>query len=492
MSKKIIFRADGDSNTGLGHLYRLFSLVEITKKNYDLVFITHETSTHYVIPNEYNKAIIPKTVTIKDEPNWLVVNYSPDKHIIIADGYQFTTSYQKKLKEKGYTLVYIDDLGKEHMYADVVINHSPYIQEKDYSKEPYTKLALGTQYAMLRPLFLEEAKKPKTIIEIDTAFVCFGGADPYNLTLKAVKGLLLISQFKKIHVVLGGAYAHNEIFDVEQTLAGKVKTHKNLSEQQMINVMKQCNFAIAPASTILYELSCVKMPILSGYYVENQKNIYHGLLEKETIIKGGDFKAYKISDFEKQIEQIIKSNKIDFYIENQNQLFSGNSKMNFLALLNRLSLSFRKANETDMLEVYEWSNDEIVRKNSFNSDAIELETHKKWFKNKIHCKNTLFLIALVNNKAAGVVRYELGDDKSVIGIMISKTYRGQKLASEFLRESAKEYFSTNHQPILAYIKKENLASVKAFQKAGYSFFKDEMVNGCVSFVYKLEKEDVYR
>lgn len=490
MRKKIIFRADGNSNTGLGHLYRLFSLVEIAKNAFDFVFLTHETSTNGVIPKAYSKVIIPEAITIADEPRWLVDNFLPETHIIVADGYQFTSPYQKQIKEKGYTLVYIDDLVKEHMYADVVINHSPYIKEKDYSKEPYTKLALGTQYAMLRPLFLEEAKKVKIINVLDTAFICFGGADPYNLTLKAVKGLLLIPQIKKINIVLGGAYNHNEIFDLEEVHSDKLKIYKNLSEQKLINVMQQCNLAIAPASTILYELSCVKMPVLSGYYVDNQKNIYKGLLEKETIIKGGDFKAYEILDFKDQVKSIIESNKIDFYIENQHYLFPGNSKMNLLGVLNRLSLSFRKANESDMLQVYKWSNDKSVRKNSFNPESIELEAHKKWFKNKIHDKNTLFLIALINNKAAGVVRYELDQNGSTIGILISKEYRGQRLASEFLKQSAKLYFKTNQQPIVAYIKKENIASVKAFKKARYSYFKDEIVNGCFSFVYKLEKENV--
>ena len=45
-------------------------------------------------------------------------------------------------------------------------------------------------------------------------------------------------------------------------------------------------------------------------------------------------------------------------------------------------------------------------------------------------------------------------------------------------------------PILAYIKKENKASTKAFENANYTYFKDENVKGSTSFVYKLEKQDV--
>ena len=39
MKKKILFRADGNSEIGLGHLYRLFSLVEMLKDNFKFIFL---------------------------------------------------------------------------------------------------------------------------------------------------------------------------------------------------------------------------------------------------------------------------------------------------------------------------------------------------------------------------------------------------------------------------------------------------------------------
>jgi len=321
MTKKVIFRADGSSTIGLGHLYRLFSLVEIIKDTLDFVFLTHETSIDSVIPKSYNKAIIPETIKIEDEPKWLCTNFPPEEYIIVADGYQFIASYQKELKNIGYNLVYIDDLSKEHMFADVVINHSPYIQEKHYKKEAYTKLALGTQYALLRPLFLNQAKQNRSIKTIDSVFVCFGGADPFNLSLKAAQALLQISSIKKIHVVLGEAYKHQEIFALEKTYSIKIKTYKNLSEEHLLKVMRHCDFAIAPASTILYELCCVKMPILSGFYVDNQELIYKGFLNNKTIYKGDNMKDFQVSDFVNSIETILKVNSFDQQIKAQKILF---------------------------------------------------------------------------------------------------------------------------------------------------------------------------
>ena len=336
MSKKIIFRADGSSTTGLGHLYRLFSLVEIVKYTFDFVFLTRETSTKSVIPETYQTIIIPKEITIQNEPEWIASNFSPESYTIIADGYQFIASYQKAIKGKGYRLIYIDDLAKEHMFADVVINHSPYAQEDHFIKEQYTKLALGTKHALLRPLFLDEAKQTKTIETIDSAFVCFGGADSLNLTQKAVEAILQISNFKHIHVVLGGAYTHKEIFNYENKYSNKITIYRSLPENKLIKVMKKCNFAVAPASTILYELSCVKMPILSGFYVDNQKLIYKGFLNNEAIYKGGNMKNFQTSDFVNNIIEILEGQTYNHQMQAQKDLFDAEIALRHLSLIKEI------------------------------------------------------------------------------------------------------------------------------------------------------------
>ena len=333
MTKKVIFRADGNSSTGLGHLYRLFSLVEIVKDTLNFVFLTSQSSTSSVIPSTYNVAFIPKKISIEEEPGWIATNFSPNEYIIIADGYQFTSSYQKHIKDKGFKLIYIDDLAIEHMYADVVVNHSPYIQEKHYKKEAYTKLALGTKYALLRPLFLKAAIQRKTIKTVDSAFVCFGGADPLNLTLKAVAALLQIPSIKNIHIVLGGAYIDQEIFDLEEKHSDIIKIYRNISEEHLIKIMQKCNFAIAPASTILYELSCVKMPILSGFYVDNQELIYKGFIINDAIYKGENWRDYQVSDFVNKIEVILKENKFKDQIDAQKALFDDKIAARHLSLI---------------------------------------------------------------------------------------------------------------------------------------------------------------
>lgn len=485
----LLFRADGNANTGLGHLYRIFALIEVFKPFYNCVLVTKESSTLTVIPKEYTTKIIPKTITIENEPNWLHDNFPASKYIVIADGYQFTISYQKQLKNHNYFFVYVDDLLREETTADIVINHSENIVENDYKKANVNQFALGAKYAILRPEFLKIAKKEREITEISTAFVCFGGADMFDLSLKTTQALLQTPTIQTIHIVVGGAYKHKEIFEIAKSNAS-VHIYQNLDAITLSELMQECTIAIAPASTILYELCAIKMPILSGYFVDNQKNIYHSLVDKKLIFGGGDFSQYKVEDFKHQLEIILKKSTFETYINNQKQLFDGNSGNRLLALLNSNFIHFRKANEKDMLTVFNWSNDALVRENSFNSEEIQLKNHQAWFLSKIKDEKTVFLIAQFFNEDIGVVRFELENDNAVVGILIDKNFRNKKLASSILKRSAQYYFNTFSLPILAYIKSTNKASINAFKRAGYKFSANKNIKGIPSKLYKLTKNAI--
>ena len=336
MAKTILFRADGNASTGLGHLYRLFSLVEMVKEDYNFVFLTKEESTLDVIPKDYQLRTIPEHISITQEPEWINAQFPSNSHSIIADGYHFDTKYQKQLKQLGYNIVYIDDLAKEEIYADIVINHSPYLKTSDFKQQSYTHLALGTQFALLRPEFLKAAKETRTIKNIDTAFVCFGGADPHDLTIKAVKALLRIKRIEQIHVVLGGAYKHEALMGLSHQYPKRIITHRNLSEQELVAIMKSSDFAIAPASTILYELCCVKMPILSGFYVDNQELIYKGFVDKGAIYEGGNMQHYSQEDFLVHIESILLKDNFNKIINAQHQLFDSDIELRHKKLIKQI------------------------------------------------------------------------------------------------------------------------------------------------------------
>ena len=124
-----------------------------------------------------------------------------------------------------------------------------------------------------------------------------------------------------------------------------------------------------------------------------------------------------------------------------------------------------------------------------SSEKITFEEHQQWFEKKLKDKNSLFLILQFFGNDAGVVRFQIKENHAIIGISISKDFRGKKLAASFLSKSAKYYFKQNSLPILAYVKPSNIASARSFEKAGFKFFKEEIFNEFSSVVYKLTRND---
>ncbi len=328
--KKILFRADGNHKIGLGHLFRSFSLIEMLKEQYNCVLLVKPDTIQDVIPKEYHIANIASDVDYDKEADWIAKHYPSSDYIMVLDGYQFNALYQQKLKQHDYFLLYIDDLLAEYMYADIVVNHSANAKEEKYQAESYTQFALGTDYAMLRPLFLQEAKKNRVINQLDNIFICFGGADIFDLSFKAVQACLRIKQFKQINVVLGRAYNFSEIFTLNND---KLNIYQNLNEKQMLDVMQSSNLAIAPASTTLYELCCVKMPILTGYNVDNQKRGYQAVVDNNLVYGMGNIEAFTTDDFYQHLITAISSININKMLQAQNKFFDGYSKDRFLQLL---------------------------------------------------------------------------------------------------------------------------------------------------------------
>ena len=153
-------------------------------------------------------------------------------------------------------------------------------------------------------------------------------------------------------------------------------------------------------------------------------------------------------------------------------------------------LKFRKATISDMDIYFNWANEEEVRKNSYQSNSISFENHVKWFENKLISPQTLLLIFEdEKNNAIGQVRIETENEASIVGISIDSAHRGKGYAIEMLKQASAYYFSLYPKNyIIAYIKKDNFASYKAFVSAGYELLDEVEEVGILS--YKLIKKNV--
>jgi RimJ/RimL family protein N-acetyltransferase len=139
------------------------------------------------------------------------------------------------------------------------------------------------------------------------------------------------------------------------------------------------------------------------------------------------------------------------------------------AKINR-TISFRKANENDMMLYFNWTNDDSVRENSYQSEPVLLDKHQNWFYHKIN-DETCFMLVFEDHIGLpiGQVRIQnQNENTALIGISNDANHRRKGYASQMIQIASDEFLKHNpHFCISAFIKIENIASKKAFEKAGY-------------------------
>ncbi len=150
-------------------------------------------------------------------------------------------------------------------------------------------------------------------------------------------------------------------------------------------------------------------------------------------------------------------------------------------------ISYRKLTESDTELIFNWACDPLTRKNSFNSDDIQFDQHVKWLKEKLGNPQTYYVVMIRNGVDAGLVRFDIrrAEQTATIGILIDKGFRGLGLASRFLVKAIEGFRNTGHyEKIEAFIKPENVASVAAFEKAGFMKVEELLINDIPALKYE--------
>lgn len=282
---KLYFRADGNARIGLGHLMRCMAIAEMVKNYFHCHFITQaipESIQQQLHDLGFEHLTLPESEDLELEAAIIAKKYGARNELFVLDGYHFSTSYQWVLKKVGAKVVCIDDVPSIHFVADAVINHAGGMQATDYSAENYTRFFLGLPYAMLRRPFRAAAGKriyPKR--EAGNVFICLGGADPKNDTLKVLEQCAKVSLLRKCYLVLGAAYPHRKaLSDFLKNTDLEVEVLSNLSANEMVRYMGYCPWAITPPSTISYEYLSVGGLLFLYQTADNQKNIKKYFLDE--------------------------------------------------------------------------------------------------------------------------------------------------------------------------------------------------------------------
>lgn len=472
---RVIFRADGNKQIGLGHFTRSLALAYYLKNQFECVFAIQEPAPEIVKQLEENQILVLTLPLITDlmvEADYLNKSILLETDILVLDGYRFDLAYQQRLKEAKVSLVCIDDIQAYPFVADVIINTAGEVAFDKYKALPGTKFYLGPEYALLRQPFLSAAYLPRNINYISRIFLNMGGADPENHTCQLIQNLLAHHQKLILEIVIGSAYIHKEEL---AELVGNNKSgtiiHQNLDAAAMCALMQQCEAAILPPSSVSYEWCSVGGPLFLHQIADNQEQNFSFLIKNNL--------AFPFKAFSGFLQNPEKQNIINQQINNQRQWFNGKSPDKLRGIFSELALqknfTIREGDLADMEILYNWVNDPEVRQNSFNPLPIGLEVHQIWFKNKLKDTNCLIYIAELNKIPAGMVRFDITAQQATISYLIDQKYRGKGLGTLLLEKGLARLISKKPtiEKAIGFIQETNQASIKAFRKNNFELVKNE-------------------
>jgi RimJ/RimL family protein N-acetyltransferase len=139
--------------------------------------------------------------------------------------------------------------------------------------------------------------------------------------------------------------------------------------------------------------------------------------------------------------------------------------------------------------LWEWANDTAVRAVSFCPEPIPWDEHQNWFRTKLGDQNAIFYLVVGKDELpVGSVRYQIEGQRAVVSINVPAPFRGKGYSRRMLALANERLFhDTSVVTADAYVKPDNVASLRLFRSAGFKRVGRKTVKGQEAVHFALEK-----
>ncbi len=132
--------------------------------------------------------------------------------------------------------------------------------------------------------------------------------------------------------------------------------------------------------------------------------------------------------------------------------------------------ALRPATENDEGLLLEWRNEPETRRQSLQQAPVSPEQHRRWFRDRLarpsECR---IYIAEIEGSPAGQARIDVtGKGRGEISVAVAAGFRGSGLGPTLIAKATERAAADlGAGSVTAVVKKENIASLRAFRAAGY-------------------------
>jgi len=271
--KNCLMRVDADEKIGFGHLMRCLALAEgLKEKNCESFFFMQLSTpkTRQIIEDRGFK-VLKKLQSVKK----LVLDHSIG--LMIADVSHRATlanpselsNLIAKVRELGVLTIVFDGLvadcisRKTNLKADVVVIPYCGADRLEFKNHKTTRFLSGEEYFIFRPEFVNNRKKSDGK-NIRNVLISMGGADPSDLTVRAIDALKpLGSQGITTTIIVGSSFRSDLKKKIGQMAQARPERFKVLSGTfNMAELLEASDLLITSSGLTKYEAACVGVPTI--------------------------------------------------------------------------------------------------------------------------------------------------------------------------------------------------------------------------------------
>lgn len=289
---KLMFRADGGGEAGIGHLMRTLALAQEWNKTGDSMFLCAEC------PPDFEERLQAASLPLhkgrfpigaaEDVQATTVLAKKYDTEMVCLDGYHFGSAYQSSLRKAGLKLAMIDDQPIYPTYdCDLLVNPSVIASSYRYQwrSQPPAEVLRGSEYALLRSDVLTkpiERRFPEGSVDL---LVHLGGGSQISAH-RVLAASLATSLVKLSHVtVLTPEAAVGELW---QTFgkANQVRVEHTWLRDGMGRIYDTHDVALCAGGAVCWELAYHGLPAVAVAVNQSQVDILKALSGRSLIYAG--------------------------------------------------------------------------------------------------------------------------------------------------------------------------------------------------------------
>ena len=472
MNTHFAIRVDASTQLGSGHVMRCITLAQqLSKQSANVVFICQTLEGHLISliqNNGFEVFKMPLLCELEDAHFTLKLLTQNHINCLIVDHYLLSKHWESQLRPHLKLLMVIDDIAREHD-CDLLLdqNAQPTGRYNHKLSEGATTF-LGMDFIILR----DEFQNPKTTHrqQIKDLMVFFGSSDPNNISSRC---LAIIQKYLPsdihIHVITG---LQNPHLDALKQHCKTTQCDLYIQTNDIHNIMHKCDFALVSGGTLTYECIAMALPCAVLSFADNQIPAAQHLHKLQLVNYLGDARSLTDTDIKQGLQNVFKH-----YQSHWQSIVHHFNKINVTGkhiiadwLLHgpkAQNCFLRKVKLHDCRLLWQWANDPLTRKNAFNQQTIDFDSHKIWFKQKLLSNEDLFYILDSHYGAIGQVRLDYENTSYRLSYSIAKPYRGLGLSKIMLNKLFKQLQAFAPITIKAEVKYNNKISASTLKSVGF-------------------------